>query len=110
MLNWLTPASQRDRARDRGNDVLEVASQERLAARERDEHRIEEARRVGEALQLARTSRRVGLPVVTEPASGVAAQRDLEVHEDRHPARREPRVFREEERDVPGLEARGEHI
>ena len=73
MLNWLMPASQSDRARsgvsmravrdqrdvleadraiDFGDEVLEVAAQRRLAAGERDEHRIEEARGVGVALEL----------------------------------------------------------
>ena len=73
MLNWLMPASQSDAparresmppwvmsvmylsltARvDAGDDLLEIAPQRRLAAGEGDEHRIEEARRIGERLEL----------------------------------------------------------
>ena len=73
MLNWLTPASQSDRARsgvsiapcvmsvmylsrdraiDPGDEILEIAAQRRLAAGERDEHRVEEPRGVGVALEL----------------------------------------------------------
>ena len=100
---------ERDRAIDLGDEILEIAAQRRLAAGEGDEHRIEEARRVGVALELRRALVGVGLPVVTEPAVRVAAKRDLEVHEHRPTTRREPRVLSEKERDVPGLEARRKH-
>ena len=129
MLNWLIPASQRARALrrehaavrderdvleshgsgDRGNQLLEIATQQWLASRERDEHRVEEAGCVGEAAQLIGLRRGRGLPVVAEAAARVAAERHLEVHEHRPSPRDEVSVFREEERDVPWLEARGQH-
>src|SRR5881398_3337514 len=56
------------------------------------EHRVEETRGVGEALELIGLGRRIGFPVVAESAARVAAQRDLEVHEHRAPACLEPRV------------------
>src|SRR5258708_9936614 len=57
----------------RGYDGLEVASQQRLASSEADEHRIEPLGGVGEAGELSVLLRRVGLPVVTKPAFRVAA-------------------------------------
>ena len=51
----------RTAAIDRGDELLEIAAQQRLAARERDEHRIEEARRIGERLAARRACASAGV-------------------------------------------------
>ena len=55
---------------------------------------IEEARRGGETRQLVLPGARVGLPVVAEAAPRVAAERDLEVDEHRHPPAEARRICR----------------
>src|SRR5262249_51697100 len=92
------------------DDVLQVATEERLTTRERNHERIEEPRRIGERLRFRGARRRVGSPIVAESAPRVAPQRHLEVDEDRTLARGQPGVLREENRYIPGREARGQHV
>ena len=99
----------RDRPIHRGDDLLEIAAQQRLATGEGDEHRIEEARRVGEALELVRRAVRRRLPVVAEPAVRVAAKRDLEVHEHRPLARTDHAYFPRNSGTCHGLKRRRQH-
>ena len=97
----------RDRrgARDLGDDLFQIASQQRLTARERDHHRRVVARRVGERTEFACLLGWIGLPVVTEGAAGVTALRDLEMHQ--HGAAQQPelRVLVREGEQMPWLES-----
>ena len=91
------------------DDVFEIATQEWFAARERDKHGIEVSCRIRVRRELVRP--RIGrrFPVVAEAAPRIAAECDLEVHEQRALPQREPRVLRQKERNMPGFEPRREH-
>jgi hypothetical protein len=89
------------------DDFLEIASQSRLAASEGDEHWVEEARGIGERLQLSGLCGRISLPVIAEAATCIAPHRDFEVHEHWALSQREISVLNEEDWDVPGFEFAG---
>src|ERR1700722_7188609 len=94
---------------DSGNQAFQVTSQQGLSARERDHQGVEEPRGVGILPRLVGAGVSRGLPVVAESAPRVTAERDLEVHQYRAPARREIRMLGEKDGHMPWREPRREH-
>jgi hypothetical protein len=130
MLNWFTPASHSERARSGvsippcvmsvtylrrtaaftpGDERLEVAPQQRLAARPRDEHRVEEARASANVVSSSRRASAGVFQKSQKPQRALHRGGDLEVHELPADAARAAAVLEQEERDVIRLEAGGEH-
>src|SRR5215212_9463366 len=98
-----------DRLVDGGDDVLQISSKRWLPASERDQHGIEEARGVGEGFQLVFFGRWISFPVITEPASGVAAHRYFEVHQYGATGQRQISVLRQKQWYMPRAELIGQH-
>src|SRR5687767_3330063 len=100
---------QPDGVADRCHELLEVPSEERLAAGKRHEHGIEEPRCVRAPLGFLVLRRCRRLPVIAEPAPRVTAHGDFEVHQDGPPPNAKPGVLGQEQGDMPRLETRGKH-